>query len=132
MIKGWHIWAVDWLLVFSSLFAAALWECLPDYLGCRTPHMTDGHLRNLSRPIVCTPYRIGPSARRVGSLHALLTLLDVFTLWDGWHGEGRGFTACGAVIAQVGNPGPGSGFRFSESAHGSLLPTQPAVEKRND
>lgn len=72
--------AVDWLLFFSSLRAAALWECLPVYLGRRTPRVTDGHLRHLSRPIVRTPYRTGPSAGRVGSLPALLTLLHVFTL----------------------------------------------------
>lgn len=104
---------------------AALWECLPVYLGGRTPRMTDGHL---SGPIVRTPYRTGPSARRVGSCPALLTLLHTFILCDGRLGEGRGFTACGALIAPVGNPGPGSGFRSSESARGSMLPTKPAVE----
>lgn len=111
--------------------AAALWECLPVYLGCSTQRMTDGHLRHLSGPIVRTPYRTGPSARRVGSLPALLILLHVFTLRDGRRGEGCGFTAYGALIAPVGNPEPGSGFRSSESAGGSILPTKAAVENRN-
>lgn len=96
------------------------------------PRITDGHLCHLSGPIVRTPYRPGPSARPVGCLPALLTVLHVFTLWDGRRGEGRGFTACGALIAPVGNPGPGSGFHVSESAHGSVLPTETAVENRND
>lgn len=47
--------------------------------------MTDGHL---SRPIVRAPYHPGPSARRVGNLPAMLTLLHVFTLGDGRRGEG--------------------------------------------
>lgn len=89
--------------------------------------MTDGHL---SGPIVRTPYRTGPSAWRVGSRPALLTLLHTLTLCDGRRGEGHGFTACGALIAPVGNPGPGSGFRSSESARGSMLPTEPAVGNR--
>lgn len=89
--------------------------------------MTDGHL---SRPIVLTPYRAGPSAQRVASRPVLHTLLHAFPLCEGRRGEGCGFTACGALIAPVWNPGPGSGFRCFESARGSMLPTRPAVENR--
>lgn len=89
--------------IFLFLVLGALWECLPVYLGHRTPHMTDGHLHHLSGPIVCGPYRIGPSARRVDSPSALLTLWCIFTLLDGRCREGCGSTACGALIAPMWN-----------------------------
>lgn len=39
-----------------------------------------------------------------------------------------GFTAYGALIAPVGSPGLGPGCRSTESDHGSVLLTEPAVE----
>lgn len=66
----------------------ALWECLPVYLPCSTQHMTDDHLRHLSRPIVHAPYRTGPSSRRADS-PILLTLLLLFHPFVGGAGVCR-------------------------------------------
>lgn len=69
VIKDCHIWPLTGC-DFSLPSAWRLFgNAFPVYLGRHTTGVTDGHLHHLSGPIVRTPYRTGPSARRVGALH---------------------------------------------------------------